>query len=62
MPYAITPLKCKKKNLHQFPQISMGIKGTTLVNTRNITTTATTAAASTKSEREINKYDRSTWI
>ena len=40
----------------------MSTKGTTLVNTKNLTTTATTAAASTKSKREINESDRSTWI
>ena len=39
--------------------LRMGTRGITLVNTRNLTTTAT--AASTKNKREI-KYGRSTWI
>ena len=47
---AITPLKCKKKktciNFLKFLGIAlrMSTKGTTLVNTRNLTTTATTTA------------------
>ena len=46
----ITPLKCKKKktciNSLKFLSIAirMSTKGTTLVNTRNLTTTATTTA------------------
>ena len=41
--------------------LRMGIKGITLVNTRNLTTTVTATAASTKNKREI-KYGKSTKI
>ena len=41
--------------------LRMGNKVITLVNTRNLTTTVTAAAASTKNKREI-KYGKSTWI
>ena len=54
------------KNLHRSLK-SLGItlstdtKGITLINTRNLTTTATATAASTKNKRET-KYGRSAWI
>ena len=41
--------------------LRMGIKGITLVNTRNLTATVTAKAASTKNKREI-KYGKSIWI
>ena len=41
--------------------LRMGTKGITLVDTRNLTTTVTATAASTKNKREI-KYGKSTWI
>ena len=49
-----------------FPQIpenhsQNGYQRITLVNTRNLTTTATSKAASTKNRRET-KYGTSTWI
>ena len=54
------------KNLCQFPQIpgnrtQNGYQRSHLVNTRNLTTTVTAKAASTKSKREI-KYGKPTWI